>query len=155
MPLSSRGVEKMKVKYVILLSFVMLLAGVTSARQTLQGKADSEPGALKGLIKEALAREDAGDLAGAIAVNKKILEIAPKNVAAMNTIAGLYGKLEKFQEEITWARLAITVDPEFSLAYINYGNASAALGHLAEAAKAYEKARQLDPKSPLSVYSLG
>src|SRR5262245_29183390 len=49
--------------------------------------------AIAKLIKEGLAREDAGDLKGAIEINQKILQRDPENIYAMNTIAGLFGKL--------------------------------------------------------------
>src|SRR4051812_11609233 len=71
------------------------------------------------LIKQALAREDAGDLRGAIEVYKRLLQLEPKDVRAMNTIAGLYGKLGDFEEEIGWAKKAIAENPQFQFAYIN------------------------------------
>jgi tetratricopeptide (TPR) repeat protein len=146
----------MKVHSRILL-FILLfsVAGVARAQQNPQdGSSLSHPD-VKALIKDALAHEDAGDLTGAIEINQKVLQIEPKNVAAMNTIAGLYGKLGKFEEEIVWAKKAITVNPEYPLAYINYGNALGSLGKFSEAARAFEKAAQLDPKDPLPIYSLG
>jgi tetratricopeptide (TPR) repeat protein len=73
----------------------------------------------------------------------------------MNAIAGLYGKLGKFEEEIAWAKKAIATDETFYLAYINYGNAQTYLQRVQEAREAFEKARRLAPRDPLPVYRLG
>lgn len=107
------------------------------------------------LIQREIALEDAGDLVGAIEINKQILRLNPNDAAAMNVIAGLYGQLGKFKDEIIWARKAIASDPKLSRAYVNYGNAEFYLGNVAEARAAFEKAQKLAPQDPLPVYSLG
>jgi tetratricopeptide (TPR) repeat protein len=135
--------------------FLASVADVTKARQSLQDGTSSQNPAVSALIKDAITREDAGDLIGAIEINQKILQVDSRNVAAMNTIAGLYGKLGKFEDEIIWAKKSLAVNPGFSLAYINYGNALGSLRKFNEAAEAFEKAVKLDPKDPLPVYSLG
>lgn len=115
---------------------------------------------------EAIRREEAGDLIGAIEANKKIAQLEPRNASALTTIAGLYGLLgmaafgssreHYFEEEIIWARKAIDVNPRFSNAYVNLGNALMMLGgRITEAKQAFEKARQLTPDKPYPVYSLG
>ena len=100
---------------VLILILLLSVADVISA-QTSQDNSSSQNAALSALIKDALERENAGDLIGAIEANKKVLQIEPKNVAALNTIAGLYGKLGKFGEEIVWAKKAISANPQFALA---------------------------------------
>ena len=144
-----------------LIVVLMLLMAVTcfSAEKGYSNKvlADSinhDP-AIKNLIAEALAAEDAGNLPVSIELHKKVLESQPKNVLSINSIAGLYGVLEKFDEEAFWAKKAIEIDPNFDLAYINYANAMAQLGKIAEAKKAYEKAAELNPKSPIAFFNLG
>lgn len=135
----------------------LLLATYTNVIAAKQ-KAEARSGQnqeVAALLKEAFAREEAGDFRGAIGVYQKVLRLEPKDARAMNTIAGLYGKLGEFEEEIVWAKRAIAENPEFNLAYINYGNALASLGRVKEARAAFEKAVQLDPKEPLAVYSLG
>lgn len=107
------------------------------------------------LLEQAIAREDAGDLKGAIRVYEQILERDPGDVRAMNSIAGLYGKLGDFQEEIRWSRKAIDTDPDFHLAYVNHGNGLALVGRVDEARAAFERAAQLEPGAPIPVYSLG
>lgn len=104
---------------------------------------------------QAVAAESRGDLMGAINMNKKILEIQPASVCSMNSIAGLYGKLGQYDNEILWAQKAINIDKSYSPAYINYGSALASKGKLAEARQAYETAAQLNPKSAIPIYNLG
>jgi len=107
------------------------------------------------LFEEGIAREDACDLEGAIEINKKILQLDPGNKYAMNIIAGLFGKLREFEQEITWTRKAIDIDPQFDLAYINYSSALIGLKRYNEAADACKKAIQINPENPYGVYNLG
>ena len=137
-----------------LILLLFAYADVMLAQQESNATSSQSPEATS-LIKQAFAREDAGDLKGAIEVYQKLLQLEPKDVRAMNTIAGLYGKLGDFEEEMVWAKKAIAENPQFHLAYINYGNALGSLGRVDEARAAFEKAVQLDPKEPLAVYSLG
>src|SRR5437867_1662652 len=68
-----------------------------------QGEESENEVSIRLLNKEALSLEYAGNLEGAIDANKKILELDPKDIFTINTIAGLYGKLGKAEEEIDWA----------------------------------------------------
>jgi len=145
----------MKVYSRVLILILLLSVAYVIRAQNSQDNSSSHNAAFSALIKDALERENAGDLIGAIEANKKVLQIETKNVAALNTIAGLYGKLGKFGEEIVWAKKAISANPQFALAYINYGNALGSLGRVNEAKEAFEKAVQLEPEEPLGVYSLG
>jgi superkiller protein 3 len=107
------------------------------------------------LLEQAFAREDAGDLRGAIRIYQQVLEGNPKDARAMNSVAGLYGKLGDFEQETRWSKQAIDTDPGFYAAYVNYGNGLAQLGRLDEARAAFEKAAQLEPRAPHPAYSLG
>ncbi|MFV0388073.1 MAG: tetratricopeptide repeat protein [Pyrinomonadaceae bacterium] len=107
------------------------------------------------LVIRALAFEEEYDFESAIKTNKQILTIEPKNYCALNTIAGLYGILENFEEERVYAMRAIEINPKFANAYINLGNAQSMLGEIEEGEKSFKKAGELDPKSPIPAYSLG
>ncbi len=107
------------------------------------------------LIKEELAREDAGDTAGAIKICEEILRIAPNDTPTLNTLAGLYGTIGKFEDEIVWAKKAISADATYHLAYVNYGNALISTGRMEEGRSAFEKAKSLAPRDPIPLYSLG
>jgi len=107
------------------------------------------------LINEALEAERKGDLSKAIQIGKHVIEIEPNNECELNVIAGLYGLLENFDEEIVWARRALAANPRHWKAYINLGNAQSHLNKKSEAEISYQSAQRLASASPLPVYSLG
>jgi tetratricopeptide (TPR) repeat protein len=107
------------------------------------------------LMTEALKAEDSGNFRAAIDINKEIISLNPKNAEPVISIAGLYGKLKNFDQEIAWARNAIKIDSNSSAAYVNLGNGYAGKGDLLRAKKSYEHADKLDPESPFPPYSLG
>jgi len=127
----------------------------SNARQKQSRGASTPDTAIARLVEEGIAREDAGDLEGAIEIDQKILQLDPRNIYAMTAIAGLFGKLGEFEQEMAWAQKAIAIDPQFELAYINSGNALAGLKKFNEAAEAFKKAIRINPQNPLGVYSLG
>jgi tetratricopeptide (TPR) repeat protein len=137
------------------LCMALLLIQQPGASQKSGGDASLQDATIARLIKEGIAREDAGDLKGAIEINQKILQLDPRNIYVMNTIAGLFGKLGEFEQEMAWAQKAIAINSQFDLAHINSGNALAGLKRYNEAAEAYNKAIRINPKNPLGIYSLG
>lgn len=74
---------------------------------------------------------------------------------AANTIAGLYGKMNRFRDEINWAKEAIKLNFGYSNSYINLGNGYIGLGITDSARSSFLEAAQLDPKNPYAPYSLG
>lgn len=52
------------------------------------------------LVQRGIVLEEAHLWRSAIDANKEVLELDPKNIAAMNTIAGLHGTLGEYQEEV-------------------------------------------------------
>jgi tetratricopeptide (TPR) repeat protein len=107
------------------------------------------------MVREEARLEDKGDFQGAIDQARKILAAHPRDLQTINAIAGLYGKMGRFADEITWAKKAISIDGSYFLAYINMGNAMFYLKRSAEARAAFEKAKALAPLDPLPIYSLG
>ncbi len=132
----------------------LTIALAASAQTKTDSKPSTEEQAAK-LFLRAIALEDQGDLPGAIRVYKQVLKLDPDDIHTINSIAGVYGKLNHPDLERTWAQKAIAIDSSFAPAYINYGNASAALGDLSEARKSFLKAMELDPKNCMGFYSLG
>lgn len=118
-------------------------------------QASNQDPAINSLINQSIAAENHGDLKGAITLHQKILAIQPNNVRSINSIAGLYGRLQQYNDEVVWAQKAITIDPYYELAYINLGNALLALEHTQDAKKAYLIAVTISPNSALAYYSLG
>lgn len=113
------------------------------------------PAHIKTLIVQAVQTERQGDFAGAIALHKKILQLQSKNVYSMNSIAGLYGLMGEYDNEVVWAQKALSINPKYDLAYINMGNGMLGRGQVVEAKAAYEQGLKINPKSAAADYSLG
>lgn len=107
------------------------------------------------LIKEAVQLEESGRLYEAIGKFKEVLKIEPKDFAAMNSIAGIYGVLKQPQQQVDWAQRSFDANPKYWKALINLGNGQAVSGKFELALATFEKARSIAPKEPLPVYSLG
>jgi tetratricopeptide (TPR) repeat protein len=139
----------------LLLFLVLALVGLAMGQtDELVSPSEKNPKAME-LVKRAISLEDAGLLESAVSSYQGVLKLQPNDFAAMNSIAGLYGKLQKPNEEISWAKKAIDTNPKFYKAYINYGNGFAMLGKFAEANQAYQDAAKLAPNDPLPIYSQG
>lgn len=107
------------------------------------------------LERESVREEDADRPEGAIAAAKKILELCPGDYRSMTVIGGLYGKMQRFDEELEWTRRALALKPTYWQAHVNRGNALAATGNAREARASFEAARRASPGNAIPVYSLG
>lgn len=107
------------------------------------------------LIKQAIMLEDAMMLPSAIDKYKEVLKLEPKDFAAMNTIAGLYGKQGDAVQEVVWAQRAIDTSPKYWKGYINLGNGLAMQDKIDASIRAFQKAAEIAPKETLPIYSLG
>jgi tetratricopeptide (TPR) repeat protein len=106
------------------------------------------------LTKRAEADIETGNTNGAIKLYQDILDLDAGNYQSANILSGLYGHLHQYNEQVTWAKKAIEINPKFALAYISLGNGYGATGDLQNAEDSYRKADQLDPKSPIPPYCL-
>lgn len=143
----------------IKLTLFLLLFGMMSSfliAQTDEQISPSEKNPkARELVKQAILLEDAMMLPSAIAKYEEVLKVEPKDFAAMNSIAGLYGKMNMPEKEVFWAKKAIDANSKFFQAYINYGNGLAMLGRSDDAMESFQYAAKLAPKSPLPIYSQG
>ncbi|MBX9693521.1 MAG: tetratricopeptide repeat protein [Cyanobacteria bacterium] len=129
-----------------------------TVNESLSKLSEEKKAELATLIGEGIRLEDAGDLMGAIEVNKKILTICPESVEAMATIGGLYGSLntkEGFKEEIVWCDKAIKTNPDFANSYVNKGNALVAIGDVEGGRAQFDEAIKRDSNCAPGYYSLG
>src|SRR6185369_2931902 len=90
---------------------------------------------LNQLYRQAMVLEDKGDLDGAMKLQMQLFSLDPRNYVSANVIAGLYGKMGSFAEEITWGNKVIQMNPKFSPGYINLGNGYAGSGNMPVAEK--------------------
>lgn len=95
------------------------------------------------------------NLALAIELNQKLLELKPKDVETMTTLSGLHGKAGHFEQQLSWAQLALQHQPAHFPALINQGNALASTGKTQAAQESYRKAQRIEPSSPIPAYSMG
>lgn len=108
-------------------------------------------------LRLAIAAEDRGDFQRAIELHKGIAQRDPTNWRSLNSIAGLYGKLGKFEEEIEWAKKAqqVNTDKTNELPAINMGNGYLGEGNLPQAMFTFVAAITINPHSAIGHYSLG
>lgn len=124
----------------------MLLNQVCFGQDTLK---------MKQLYSEAAAFEDKGDLVNAIKTQVRLFNLDTSNYVSANIIAGLYGKMERFDEEVKWGKKSTQINPTFSDGYINLGNGYFGLGNIAVAEKCFLYCQKLDATNHFAYYSLG
>jgi tetratricopeptide (TPR) repeat protein len=110
------------------------------------------------ILRQAFYLEEHKDFTAAIAKYHELLDLGTLGDAVaptFNSIAGCYGQLGNFAEEVNWARKATVAVPGFAPSYLNLGNAYLGLGVLDRASQAYEKYVALQPADPRGHYSLG
>jgi tetratricopeptide (TPR) repeat protein len=113
---------------------------------------------IENILRQAFYLEEHKEFRAAIAKYQELLELGTLGTAVVptfNSIAGCYGQLENFTEEVNWASKATAAGPDFALSYLNLGNGYLGLRELDRAARAYEKYVALQPDDPRGHYSLG
>lgn len=133
----------------VLSILLFFLAAFASAEQKPLDKEQSD------LLHSATIAEDQGHYEEAIVLHKRILLTHPSEIRSINTIAGLFGKLGKFDQEISWANQALALDNRYEPALINLGNGYAGQGDVMKAIIAYSVVLTLNPKSAQTHYNLG
>jgi tetratricopeptide (TPR) repeat protein len=107
------------------------------------------------LIRQAIQFEDHDQLDSAIEMNKQVLGICNDFAPAMTTIAGLYGREGRLNDEIAWAQKAIASDPDFVDGYIDLANGYALTGEVTLARTTLAKAMSVDSINPIPYYTMG
>lgn len=123
----------------------MLMAERSAAQDTVK---------VKELTQRAETCVKAGKIYDAILIYRDILDLDANNYRSANAIAGLYGMLHQYADQISWAKQAITINPKYGLAYITVGNGYGASGEELKAEDWYRKADQLMPESPYPPYCI-
>lgn len=80
-----------------------------------------------------------------IALYQNVLELEPKNSAALNNIGVAYNDLYQFKDAIEHLDKAIEIMPEYGLAYANRANSYNQLDNYENALEDVEKSIQLSP----------
>ena len=122
------------------------LAGLALAQQPAQGGCT---------VQQAMEAERRSDWNGAIRLYTCLSAAAPTDWRPVNSIAGVYGLMNRPADEVQWAQKAAGLAPGQQEPYLNLGTAQANLKNTAAAKAAFRKAEAVAPTSPLGPYSLG
>lgn len=107
------------------------------------------------LFSEAVGRHRTGDLAGADALYRRVLDQAPHHADALHLRGMIAQQTGHSEAAIDLIAQAIRHHPARAAFYNTLGNAHAAAGRLEEAAENYRRAVALDPESPAARSNLG
>ena len=109
---------------------------------------------VKELTHRAEVCVESGKLYEAIIIYRDILDLDANNCRSANAIAGLYGQMHQYADQITWAKKALAINPKYAVAYITMGNGYGASGEEEKAEDCYRKADQLMLDSPIPPYCI-
>jgi protein O-GlcNAc transferase len=122
-------------------------------------KAATKDSRTLGVITQALALEAQQHFAEAIERYKQILILEPKNLhllpPAYLSIAGCYGQLKRFEDQVSWAAKAVEAAPGYAHSHLALVNGYLAQGQLDRAAQEFAKVVELAPKAPDGYYMQG
>lgn len=139
-----------------LLSFAGGLEAQIAPVQTRQAQPSTATAAQGACTpQQAMEAEQRQDPEGAIRIYTCLSQADPQDWRPVASIAGVYGVMNRPQDEQQWATRAIALAPQQPGPYINLGNAQADLNNLAGARSSFEKAMQVAPTSSVGAYSLG
>jgi tetratricopeptide (TPR) repeat protein len=98
------------------------------------------------LLEEGRAAFGRGEPQRALACFAKILELDPRNIAALNNRGLVLGHLRQIDAALRCFRQVLEIDPDDVIALVNGGIALAHLGHSAVSVDWYARAIALDPR---------
>ncbi|SEH24780.1 Tetratricopeptide repeat-containing protein [Selenomonas sp. KH1T6] len=121
-------------------------AGSETARQEIQHEVNRNEVDFESnqLVVKALEQRRAGDKEGALDSLKKSLELNPRNIAAYNTIGGIYIELREYAKAVEIFQKLQSVAPAHTASYVNMGVAYAEMGEYHKAIPYYKKALSMD-----------
>jgi Flp pilus assembly protein TadD len=100
------------------------------------------------LFENAVARQNAGQLAEAIAIYNRIILLEPNLPGVHSNLGNIFNALGRFSEAEKAFRKAVLLKPDFAVAYSNLGNALKDQGRPQEAETAHRHAIALNPGLP-------
>lgn len=91
--------------------------------------------------------ESSGQHAKALDNYSKALEIEPKNLSALQSVARLHDRMNQPDKASEFYKKALDVNPGSADLHVELGNLQKKQGQIASAKESYQKAINLDPKS--------
>ena len=107
------------------------------------------------VFDRAVSRHNAGDLAGAQKLYRRILKAEPNNPQVLNLAGVAAFQLGQRTRAVDTLAKAVAVAPDHGDARYNYANVLAQLGRLEEAEKNYRAAVRLEPGHGDAYFNLG
>jgi protein O-GlcNAc transferase len=107
------------------------------------------------LLSQARSLLASGNIAGAEAMLRQLIKLAPNNADLLNQTALLCYQQRKWAEAEQLARTAISIDASRSMYHVNLGEFLRAQNRLPEALKSLQRAISIDPANAMAHYNLG
>jgi len=107
------------------------------------------------LVNEAMEKQKAGDLAGAVAGYKEFLKIHPEAIPIHINLGVALAGLGRFEEAVSEYKVALKQSPSLSPARLNLALAYYKMGHISEAATQLSRVHREDPANMQAVQLLG
>ncbi len=140
----------------ILLPFVLIsLWNVTElgrAQALSQTQSTLNPQAL---VQDAMEKQKAGDLAGAVPEYQEFLKLHPEATAIHSNLGAALAGLGRYEEAVAEYKIALKQSPRMPSARLNLALAYYKMGHIADAATQLERVHAEDPSNHQAVIVLG
>jgi Tfp pilus assembly protein PilF len=99
------------------------------------------------LVQDAIQKQKAGDLEGAVTEYRQFLKMRPEATAIHSNLGAALAGLGRYEEAIPEYKIALKQSPALESARLNLALAYYKMGHIAEATKELEKAHAKDPSN--------
>jgi tetratricopeptide (TPR) repeat protein len=134
-----------------LLLFASILAPILSAA----AQAQMSPQEQQQLVQDAMQKQQAGDLDGAVREYKEFLTLHPEATPIHSNLGAALAGLGQFQEAIPEYKIALKQSPKLAGARLNLALAYYKTGKIDDAATQLEKVYAEDPQNHQAVLLLG
>ena len=107
------------------------------------------------LVQDAIQKQQAGDLEGAVKEYRQFLKMAPAAATIHSNLGAALAGLGRFEEAVPEYRAALKQSPGFTQARLNLAIAYYKMGRISDAATQLARVHALDPKNHQAIVLLG
>src|SRR3989440_6186802 len=107
------------------------------------------------LVQDAIQKQQAGDLEGAIAEYKQFLKVHPEATAIHSNLGAALAGLGRFEEAVPEYKTALRESPALTAARLNLALVYYKMGRIADAARELARVRAEDPANEQAALLLG
>ena len=129
--------------------------GPTSPYSRETGDSAGNAAAAHRTFAEAIAEQNAGNIAGALVLYRRAIELNPYHGEAHNNLAILLNAQGQELASVACLRRAVALAPPSAVLYANLGHFLRRMGRYDEAAAAFAQALELAPELPEVLYRYG